>query len=107
MLYDPKWEKPNVRSIESLIAWLEKQPCDGTYDFTEPSACLLAQYLKFHGATERHDYALGSGEAIAYFGDDGVIIHGMPGAKGRADRATMWTFGAALERARAAMTAGM
>ena len=35
MLYDPKWEKPEVKadpfSLDALIAWLEKQPANGTY----------------------------------------------------------------------------
>jgi hypothetical protein len=37
MLYDKRWEKPEVKAdpltLESLIAWLEKQPSHKKYDF--------------------------------------------------------------------------
>lgn len=50
MLYDPKWEvKADPFSLESLIAWMEKQPAEKAYDYTHPSKCLVAQYLKAMG----------------------------------------------------------
>jgi len=52
MLYDPKWEiqiKADPFSLDSLIAWLEKQPADKSYQFCDSSSCLIAQYLKAHG----------------------------------------------------------
>lgn len=101
MLYEPKWEQKaktaNLHSIENLIAWLERQPCDGTYDFTNPSACLLGQYLRAHGEQDYH--YLGSDAAGAFFGDDGYIIHSTRGMRGSVNR-DLWSFGRALERAR-------
>lgn len=47
MLYDPKWEvkiKPDTFSLESFIAWLEKQP-EGIYCFSDWGECLLAKWL--------------------------------------------------------------
>ena len=50
MLYDPKWEKPEVKadpySLESLIAWLEKQPASMDYCFRDNGNCLLTQYVR-------------------------------------------------------------
>src|ERR1700676_290479 len=47
MLYDPKWEKPaDVFSLESLTAWLEKQPEDKTYNYMNcDGECLFGQYI--------------------------------------------------------------
>jgi hypothetical protein len=33
-------------TLESLVAWLERQPKDGTYDFFKWDRCLLAQWLQ-------------------------------------------------------------
>ena len=107
MLYDKRWDKKfetkaDPRSLYALIAWLEMQPCDGTYDFTDPSNCLLARYLKFHGRTQSSEYTLGAEDAGAFFGDGGFVIHGNPGMRGTAAPGS-WTFSAALDRARAAL----
>lgn len=51
MLYDPKWEvkiKPDVFSLENLIAWAEKQPADKVYDFW-CHRCYLGQYFEEYG----------------------------------------------------------
>ena len=83
MLYDPKWNqeaKAEPLSLESLIAWLEKQSADTEYDSGNPHKCLFAQYL---GRTAP---ALLS---VEYGRDATDIAYGEPN-----------TFGAALERAR-------
>jgi hypothetical protein len=52
MLYDPKWEAPvkaDPFSLESLVAWLEKQPADKPYCYTSNGGCLLAQYFSALG----------------------------------------------------------
>jgi hypothetical protein len=50
MLFNTKWEKPaDVFSLESLIAWLEKQPAKKTYCYTDNGACLLSQYFRASG----------------------------------------------------------
>lgn len=49
MLYDPKWEAPakaDPLSLDSLIAWLEKQPAGRMYEYTDEQECALGQWLK-------------------------------------------------------------
>lgn len=36
-------------SIHSLIAWLEKQPPEGEYDYRSNNECLIGQYFKALG----------------------------------------------------------
>lgn len=37
-------------SPATLIAWLERQPADSTYDYENTcGACLFGQYMAFHG----------------------------------------------------------
>jgi len=87
MLFDPKW---NPLSLESLIAWLEKQPAQTTYDYQVPDRCLIAQWS---------GQCLSSFEVDALFGGKGLWI-----AQGRSGpQYERWTFGAALERARAVL----
>ncbi len=98
MLYDPKWEvKPDVFSLESLISWLEKMPADGTYNFTLSRRCLLAQWAQ-------------SVDAVAHRAKyDGSFCYTVNGKKVDLESfmpiaaAGDATFGAALERARAAL----
>lgn len=92
MLYDPKWEqktetKADPFSLQSLIAWLEKQPAAGEYNFLNCSGgCLYGLYMQSHGFLQESylkqakDFRLLVFEYVA-----------MP---------EPWTFGAALERAR-------
>lgn len=79
--------KADPLTLDSLIAWLEKQPADKVYDFWHCRECLLYQYLRDAGLP-RSDY----GVVHALGGTDigGRIAHQLP-----------WTFGAALDRARA------
>lgn len=98
MLYDKRWDKQvetkaDPFSLESLIAWLEKQPAKKKYDYFDcRGRCLFGQYaaatmdmswmnvvvLEGH----KHEFKL-----LAY-----DIACQKP-----------YTFGAALERARAVM----
>jgi hypothetical protein len=109
MLYDPKWDKTETKadpfSLESLIAWLEKQPADQQYEFCEYNNCLLAQWLQSidpkaqvtpeDGFTYR---ALGT--RVDLWGDTfPKIAHA-----GDTHARHRHTFGAALERARAAQS---
>lgn len=48
--------KPDPFSLESLIAWLEKQPTEQTYSFISPSECLLAKYTTAHGGMYLGDH---------------------------------------------------
>lgn len=97
MLYDPKWEtktKPDVFSLESLIAWLETMPADGTYNYNNcDGGCLLDLYLatatgkRSRPDPKTHWKTCGGGENYLFIG-----------------RTKPQTFGAALSRARALST---
>jgi hypothetical protein len=93
MLYDPKWDAFNLRR---LIAWLEKQPPQKRYGYTNTSRCLLAQYFTAIGVKFE---AVGTDcvwlKAGEYFAID-LPPHFNEIAMGRGR-----TFGAALMRARA------
>jgi hypothetical protein len=98
MLYDPKWEieiKADPFSLDSLIAWLEKQPANETYAWHCQGQCMLGQWLKY--IDPRSGEA--DGDSFQYFVNGEVhdfnkyadiAMHGDA------------NFGAALERARAA-----
>ena len=101
MLFNPDWSKTETKAdpfkLETLIAWLEKQPA-GTYDYTCCKSCLLCQYFTDNGVDflsvgpgylRLHDYS--SRDLPQSFDDVAGILSGKEG----------WTFGAALERARA------
>ena len=101
MLYDPKWEveiKADPLSLEGVIAWLEKQPADEAYDYDDCSgACLYGLYMAHHGFTWEASGACGkhvSSPERSQFCD---LVYCEVAAE------EPWTFGAALERARAAV----
>jgi hypothetical protein len=87
MLYDPKWEqqtKADPFKIETLIAWLEKQPADCRYDFDNcDGECLFGLYYTAMGLKWWDEY-------LEKHFDHTAIACGWPE-----------TFGGALERARA------
>lgn len=127
MLYDPKWEKTETKadpfSLESLIAWLEKQPAGRSYSYTCNGHCLLAQYFTaagfknvtmwcrafWHG-DDRCPGNVGSeeaekmGRATRFPPVFNAIAIGAWYACGKTKNNKL-TFGAALERARAALAA--
>lgn len=90
MLYDPKWDKEietkaDPYKLESLIAWLETQNPATTYNYHNLRGdCLLCQYLTASGV----DY-IKYGELLT------------ANQRNRIAAARPWTFGNALERARA------
>lgn len=109
MLYDPNWQKTEVKadpfSLESLIAWLEKQPANGAYDYTECNACMLHRYFTSMGfedvkVTPRYVEHDGDCHALPE-GFDAIAVgpHTQLPSRGKAYG---WTFGNALSRARAA-----
>jgi hypothetical protein len=103
VLYDPKWEveiRSDPFSLESLIEWLEKQPSDEIYCYTEPGGCLLSQYF----------YAAGFGTVNMGpedFDYGETFQHRAKLPRHFDDIAQGWsrTFGAALCRARATLSA--
>jgi len=107
MLHNPKWDvevKADPFSLESLIAWLEKQPADTAYDYTEPCGCLLAQYFTANGYADvavmpnAVEYTLAGLDMSANFSE------GLEFAAIGPENTRDWTFGAALARARAALS---
>jgi len=90
MLHNPKWDvqtKPDALSLAGLVAWLETKPADEKYDFTDcRGKCLYGQYMASHG--------FGWEEASSFRAN--VYMH--------VAYQYPWTFGAALERARKAVT---
>ena len=78
--------KPKIKTLEHLISWLEKQPADTAYCFTDNSACVLAQYKRSYSPRSR--YAI-----LNEFPRCFMLIAGLDDGD--------WTFGAALLRARA------
>jgi hypothetical protein len=83
MLYNPQW---NVMSLESLIAWLESQPANGSYNWPHPDRCLLGCYL-----TDK------TGSCASFRSSYTDMPHYREIAAPEP-----WTFGAALSRALAA-----
>lgn len=99
MLFNPNWipeTKPaDVFSLESLIAWLEKQPAQRTYDYCDAGGCLIGQYLKAKGV-EKYGLTPGELKAVGWYSIASGWYDGTRASDTR-------TFGAALDRARAAL----
>ena len=98
MLYRIEWDRPKVAdvfSLESLIAWLEKQPTDGRYCYINNGRCLLSQYFRAMGFQRvrmlpwKFDHSDGEARLPEIF--DQIAQGHDPGD---------WVFGAALARAR-------
>lgn len=101
MFFEPSC-KPETKadpfSLESLIAWLEKQPAAKGYDFCKWDNCLLAQWL--HGIDPTSRVGVGpTGYFYSVLGKTVDLTHFTHIA--RAYRGIGDTFGAALARARA------
>jgi hypothetical protein len=102
MLYDKRWDKPEVKSdpfsLESLIAWLEKQPEDKTYCYTDTGQCLLSQYFLSNGfenvAVGPYDFDHGS---------DFQYKEKLPPSFNEIAQGRPRQFGSALDRAREAV----
>lgn len=97
MLYDKRWERPEVKadphSLENLIAWLEKKPARRTYCYMDNGACLMHQYFTACGLDVDHV----GGMSITYVsGDWELLKNGMDDIAAEEPH----TFGAALKRAR-------
>ena len=98
MLYDPKWEqqtKADPYSFASLVSWLETMPPSQSYHAGRPSHCLLGQFVAAMGERDEsliieRSYDLGTTEPFKRV------------ALGKRMERYEWTFGAALDRARAA-----
>ena len=97
MLYDPKWEKPaDVFSLESLIAWLEQQPSETVYWYTNQGRCLLSQYFAAMGFENPFVFSNGN----FHHGPDQKQITYYPPRLDFIALEYPRTFGGALERTR-------
>jgi hypothetical protein len=104
MLYDKRWEAPEIKAdpltMESLVAWLEKQPARARYDYEDCSGkCLYGLYMASHGVAWEVSggcSSLDSGPERAEFC---INVYSDVACE------RPWTFGAALKRARKALAA--
>lgn len=100
MLYDPKWENDRQLgpvSLKAFIAWLETMPSEEDYWYGDPETCALGQFRESQGFTgERRKVDLGLPGMMTdwQIALDEIVLP------------SPCTFGAALERARAALAAG-
>lgn len=101
MLNNPQWQKTleTARAVEfsreHVIAWLETQPADGAYCYTDTGECLIAKYLTFLGHTRVSVGALGC------YNSDRISRTQAPRFLYEAAVQSPRTFGAALDRVRA------
>lgn len=98
MLYDKRWDAKvetnvDVLKLETLIAWLEKQPATEKYDYNNCNGrCLYGQYLTHHGVSWKEELKHTKlGDPRSDFRD--YVYEHVACEK-------PWTFGAALDRAR-------
>jgi hypothetical protein len=100
MLFNKSTGKPSadvkdIMSTESLVAWLETQPVDKTYEYSNDyRPCLQAQYFAAMGRPTR---LLGN-VRVVFEGESGG--HDIPHAFHLVAYSAPRTFGAALERAK-------
>lgn len=81
----------NEWNLRHFIKWLRTQPADRRYDYTDPNSCLIAEYRRAHGFKPE---SLKSNDIQHPFMK---IVHPLGGMESRD-----WTYGEALNRARAA-----
>ena len=102
MLYNKDWDKTHIKadpfSLESLIAWLEKQPTQGQYSYWDNCGCMFHRYLTAMGldvaTVGGYSYTLRS--APKMFLPLGTTFEDVAAE-------TPHTFAAALDRARKAL----
>lgn len=92
--------KPKPYTLDHLIAWMEERPASKTYDWRSASGCLLAQYAIDQGEDKNRRWNDPDGGTYhgAYFTARDAFGLDITVGIGRVEP---WTFGAALERARA------
>jgi hypothetical protein len=91
--------KPDVFSLEGLIAWLETQNPETKYEYTSPTDCVLCRYFRAHGyvnAIVTRDHLVGERHFPMAMK---IAAHGCERWPDRLQ--FTWNYGAALERARA------
>ena len=92
--YEAKPKTDHAVSVADLAAWLETQPANGEYCYTDMGGCLLHQYFTARGKPIYRMYSNGSwrdfsGQRRPYPRElNGIALRGS------------YTYGAALERCR-------
>jgi hypothetical protein len=102
MLYNPSWKleiKSDPFSLESLIAWLEKQPGERFYDFYDVHNCMLGQWVR---SVDKKARSMDSVTDSATYNVRGREVNLRPLYDIANGGKQFDTFGAALKRARAA-----
>lgn len=102
MLNNPKWQLDADLSLLSLVAWLEQQPPGKTYAFADSDFCLLAQWLKSMDPDATSSPIEEGSFAYQFRGETIWLNHYRGVAIPKIHERKNCTFGAALERARAA-----
>lgn len=87
-------EAKKILSLESLVEWLEKQPADEHYDWTDARHCCIGRWLSAMGTSDRDVF--GKSNKLAM--DDPFYEIAVAGPSGDGH-----TFGSALKRARDAL----
>lgn len=105
MLYDPKWEvqvKADPLTLETLVEWLETQNPAAPYNFYCAGECMVGQWVK--SVDQKARPAKKDGWGADYYLVHGKIenLHRFVSIANSGEENGM-TFGAALERARAAL----
>ena len=97
MLFNPNWTKKSedVHSLSSLIRWLKTKDPEESYEYTSSRNCLLAQYYRAKGYSK----AMVDPECVRL---SVFKWQDLPEHFNAIAREGEETFGAALERAKAA-----
>jgi hypothetical protein len=115
MLYNKNWDAKTVTSdpftLESLVAWLEKQPASERYCYSSGGECLLHGYFADAGFANVHVFTNGFWSGAdkipshvgAYEAMEIGRLTAFPAAFDRISFDGERTFGAALKRARKAL----
>lgn len=96
MLYDKRWDKKvkaDLFTLEGLIAWAATQPADREYDWKDCAHCFVGEYVKAVTGNDRPSEEIIFGSLFPSID----IYFDVAGER-------PWTFGAALERAHAALS---
>lgn len=96
MLFDPNWSI-GVRpfQLSSLISWLESQPPESTYTYSDCGRCLLAQYFTAMGFKK----IIITSESM-YYRDPTERGQSLPSFFNQISLGSPRTFGDALKRAK-------
>jgi hypothetical protein len=96
MLWDPSKDKPRVEplSLEGLVQWLETQPPETKYKYTQIYDCLWARYMQAIG-NEKIEF---NNEEFPDGVNEVVQAPTHLGYKGGIDDNERWNYKAALER---------